>query len=236
MPHMLLYDQCKGEISVIRDQLAAIKSGSEELSFFSAETLQELVKCVNEIDDISLYCSDFDAGGETAVRIVRDSNPDALIVIIVESSVSPLQYVRPSIIASGLLLRPFSQEQVFVMLKEVVDEVWAKEREKLTRNDVFTFSTREGTIRVPYSKILFFEARNKKVVLCTLRTEQSFYITLENLMTRIPHYFIRCHKGFIVNKLFVDVIDLNQNQLHLLGGFTIPVSRSYRASVKEALI
>lgn len=235
MPLMLVYDQNREEISAIREQLAVAKQGIEELTFISAETLPDLVKRMSEIDDVSLHCSDFDAGGELAVRIVRDSSPDVLTVIIVDSKVSPLKYVRPSISPSGLLLRPFSSNHISAMLEEVMEELWTREREKMTRNDIFTISTREGTIRVPYSKILYFEARNKKVVLCTARTEQSFYVSLDSLMTRIPEYFIRCHKGFIVNKLFVDRVDLNQSLLNLVGGFSVPVSRSYRAAVKEVL-
>lgn len=121
------------------------------------------------------------------------------------------------------------------MLREIISAVWAKERERLFNKEVFTFSTRDGVIRIPYSQILYFEARNKKIVVCTSRAETEFYSTLENLSNEIPTYFLRCHKGFIVNKLLVERADLKQNLLHLINGFQVPISRSYKTTVKEAM-
>lgn len=235
MPTMLVYDPHKMEINLIRNQLSSICKVEEDLIFHSATTLQELVVRVNELDEISVSCTDFEADGETAIRIVKDRDPTTLPIIIADSSTSPLLYVRPSIMAAGLLLRPLSERQVATMLREVIDAVWKKERERLFNNEVFAFSTKEGVIRIPYSQILYFEARNKKIVVCTSRSETEFYATLENLTNKIPDYFLRCHKGFIVNKLLVDRVDLSQNALHLINGFQVPISRSFKTAVKEAL-
>lgn len=147
-----------------------------------------------------------------------------------------MAYIRPSIMAAGILLRPLAKAQAEPVLREIVDAAAARIRERLLKHEVFVFSTREGTIRVPYAQILYFEARNKKIVLCTERTETEFYTTLESLVQKMPDYFLRCHKGFIVNKYFVDHMELGRNSLYLTGGFQIPVSRSYKGLVKEALL
>ena len=157
-------------------------------------------------------------------------------MVIAGADISPLVYVRPNIMAAGLLLRPLKKSQVTGMLCAVIDMAEMKVREQLFNNEVFVFSTREGTIRVPYSQILYFEARNKKIVLCTSRSEMDFYSTLESITQKVPKYFLRCHKGFIVNKHLVNRIDLSANMLHLIGGFQVPISRSYREAAKEALM
>ena len=235
MPTMLVYDSDKSEISLIRNLLNDICKIDEDLAFCSAMTLQELIMRTNELDEISVSCTDFEAGGETAIKIVKDRDPATMSVIIADNTTSPLLYVRPGIMAAGLMLRPLSKGQVVPMLREIVDAVWIRERTRLFNNEFFTFSTRDGTIRIPYSQILFFEARNKKIVVCTGRTETEFYATLESLSAVIPDYFLRCHKGFIVNKLLVVRVDLSRNLLQLVNEFQVPVSRSYRVAVKEAL-
>lgn len=235
MPIMLIYDRVKAEVDLIRDQMSLIEEDNYAFSIHKAETLQELIVRVSELETVSLYCSDFDAGGEKAVRLVKDRNPKSSVVVIVDRETSPVQYVRPSIEARGLILRPISKNQVAGILQEVVDDLKAREREQIFNNEIFTFQTRDGTIRVPYSKILYFEARNKKIVVCTGRTETEFYSTLDSLQTQVPDYFIRCHKGYIINKLLVSLVKLGQNEVQLLGGFNIPVSRSYKALVKEVL-
>lgn len=235
MSLMLVYDPDKAESSMIRDQLGYIDNASGNISFYEVQSFKDLVSLINTIDDVSLYCSDFEAGGENAIKAVRELHPSAFVIVIAEQNTSPLQYVRPSIMASGLLLRPFSSDQIAIILREVLEAFWLKEKERLFNNEVFSFSTREGITRIPFSKILYFEARNKKIVVCTSRNEMEFYSTLDGLQEKLPSYFLRCHKGFIVNSLLINRIDPNQNLIHLFGSFRIPISRSYRTSVMEAL-
>ncbi len=235
MPLMLVYDPDKTESSMIRNQLGYIDNASENISFYEVQSLKDLMGLINSIDDVSLYCSDFEAGGENAIKVVRELHPSVFVVVIVGQNTSPRKYVRPSIMASGLLLRPFSSDQVTIVLREVLEAFWLKEKERLFNNEVFSFSTREGITRIPFSKILYFEARSKKIVVCTSRSEMEFYSTLDGLKESLPTYFLRCHKGFIINSLLINRIDLNQNLIHLFGSFKIPISRSYRTSIVEAL-
>lgn len=236
MAYMSLYDPNKSELEQIRDWVSTINDIEGEVWVHCATTLQELLLKSSELNEISLCCADFEAEGEQAVRAVKDRNPAVLIVVIAGKEISPLVYVRPNIMAAGLLLRPLEKSQVTEMLCEVIDMVELRTRERLFNNEVFVFSTREGTIRVPYSQILYFEARNKKIFLCTNRTEMDFYSTLDGIMHKVPEYFLRCHKGFIVNRHLVNQVSLGENSLRLIGGFQVPISRSYREAVKEALL
>ena len=235
MPTMLVYDPNKAEINLIRDELSVIREAAD-LHFFGTLTIQEFFAQANRVSELSVSCADFEAGGETAVRIARDRDPATLPIIIADSKTSPLAYVRPDIMAAGLLLRPLSQKLVADTLREVLDVIWMREREHIFNNKVFTFAVREGVIRVPYAQILYFEARNKRIVVCTNRAETEFYSTLENLMSELPEYFLRCHKGYIVNTLLVHRVDLHESTLHLASDFQVPFSKSYKTAVKEALL
>lgn len=235
MPTVLVYDPVKTELSLIRDQLGGMPDEKDELIFYGATTLPEFAVQVGKLHKISVSCADFDSDGAIPIQIARDRDPSTLPVIIANSSTSPVLYVRPDIMAAGLLLRPLSEAQVAAMLRETLAAARAKECEQLFNNELFSFSTREGVIRIPYSQILYFEARNKKIVACTSRSETAFYATLENLTSVLPGYFLRCHKGFIVNQYLVERVDLSRNTLHLLNGFQVPVSRSYKMAVGEAL-
>lgn len=233
MPHMLVHDHSRDELSQIRDWVGTLW---EDVSVYSAISLQELLLAIGDMKEISLCCADFEADGEQAVYAVRGKAPDTFIVVIAGKETSPLTYVRPEIMAAGLLMRPLDMLQVTGMLREVLDMVEMKVRERLFNDEVFVFTTREGTIRVPYSQVLYFEARNKKIYLCTNRTEMDFYSTLDGIEQKVPNYFLRCHKGFIVNRHFVNRVDFKENCLNLIGGSVLPISRSYRDAVKEALL
>lgn len=236
MSTLLVYDPNRSEIGLIRNGLSGISSIGDDFIFRSATTMPEFIRYANELFELSVICVDFETDGEDAIYIAKSKDSSTLPVIIASSYTSPQRYVRPGIMAAGLLLRPLSSEQVFNVFREVLDAVWQKDREKSFGNEVFVFTTREGVIRIPYAQILYFEARNKKIIACTGRAETEFYATLENLLAKIPKYFLRCHKGYIVNKLLVNRADFGQNTLHLTDDFQIPISRSYKAAVKEALM
>lgn len=235
MPHMVVYDHSKSEIDLLRNWMATIYEAKDELMLHDALTLEELLQQLRALDEIFFCCADFEVHGEQAIHAIRERDISTLLAIIVEVATPPLAYIRPHIMAAGILLRPLTKAQAEPVLREIVEAATAKARERLLKHEVFVFSTREGSIRVPYAQILYFEARNKKIVLCTERTETEFYGTLESLVLKIPDYFLRCHKGFIVNKYFIDRMELGKNSLYLTGGFQIPISRSYKELVKETL-
>lgn len=235
MPAVLVFNREKSEIEILRMVTNRISSIKEEIDFYAAMSFSELSETLAKLPAISVFCTDFAIRGEQSIRLVKGYNPEALVIVLVDQNMSPSAYIRPSIMAAGLLLRPLTVDQACEVLKSVIDAYRAKERLKLYHNEIFTISTRNGLNRIPYSELLYFEARSKKIAACTRRAEAEFYSTIESLSEKLPYYFIRCHKSFIVNCLMVEHVDFSTNTINLVGGFSIPVSRSYRAAVREAL-
>ena len=89
-------------------------------------------------------------------------------------------------------------------------------------------TSKEETLSIPYSQIYFFEAREKKVFVCTCREEFGFYHTIDKLEKDLPEQFIRCHRGFIVNTEKIRRISFSQNVIFLADDFNVPLSRSYK--------
>ena len=102
--------------------------------------------------------------------------------------------------------------------------------------DSYVLETKQGRLLIPYSEILYFESRERRVCLCTKSRQLPFYDTLERLSKELPEQFLRCHKGFIVNAYNIEGVLFAQNTIHLRGGFIIPVSRSYKSAVREAIM
>ena len=61
MPVMLVYDHIIAEIRLIRDQMSIVCKVEEDIDFRGVTTLQELILRVNELDEISVGCMDFEA-------------------------------------------------------------------------------------------------------------------------------------------------------------------------------
>lgn len=164
---------------------------------------------------------------------IRKSYQQAGIMLLTDTSVSPMEYIRPDLKISSLLLCPWTREQVYRVLYDFFCEYLEDaEREKSNGRNSYVIETKEGTINIPYSQIYFFEARDKKVYVCTGKEEYGFYSTIDKLTEDLPDNFIRCHRGFIVNGKKIRKILLSQNIIFLNDGFNVPLSRSYKAVLK----
>jgi DNA-binding LytR/AlgR family response regulator len=160
----------------------------------------------------------------------RGSYSEAQLLLIADAKMSPMEYLKPGILASSLLLRPWREEQA----KEVLEEfVLNCVQERGHKDKSYVIESRDGTLNIPYDRIYFFEAREKKIFVCTGKEEYSFYHTIDKLEEELPEQFIRCHRGFIVNSEKIRKIMLSQNIIYLSDGFDVPLSRSYKSVLKE---
>ncbi len=65
------------------------------------------------------------------------------------------------------------------------------------------------------------------------KQEMAFYETMEHLEERLPDYFVRCHRSFIVSRQRIRKVMLSKSLIELEQGMQIPLSRSYKPAFKE---
>jgi DNA-binding LytR/AlgR family response regulator len=234
MPLMLVYDSVKKEIDHISRCFTdyAAQNLPDDWSFEGFSTGTALQSHVCDTSVIGVFCTECRKDGLDCAADVKKQKREASVVIIADADTSPLVYMKPGIAASGLLLRPLEKVQTQQMLQEIFDEIRVREKESLLGGEVFSVETRDEIIRIPFSKILFFEARDKKIYLCTGAKEYAFYSTLDGLQKQLPEYFIRCHKGFIFNRLLAEKVLFQENAILMPGGFKVPVSRTFKAEIR----
>jgi len=178
----------------------------------------------------------FDECSDSVLRVavlVRQSSEATFILLVSDRTRDLTPCFRPKIRPSGVLFRPVQNMQ----LRDILEEI-AAELDRLNQSDtddVFILKSEGISYRVPFRDILFFEASNKKVVLHTAGQEIGYYDLLENLDTILPPWFVRCHRGFLVNVHKIEELRIAEMELRLTGGARIPVSRSCKDAVKQAL-
>lgn len=165
---------------------------------------------------------------------VRAGSPQGFILLVTAQEMSPMLYLKPSIMAGSLLLRPFTREDAVRSLTDAYRFRYAA-RARQTEQDCFKIENRGAQERVDYASIRYFEARAKQITLVTAVREYTFYDTLDKLEEMLPKQFVRCHRSFIVNKNYVLRAKYAENLLYLEGEEPIPLSRSYKPVIKEML-
>lgn len=235
MVEMMIFSVRQAEVQAIyrtsKDFAARMTEEKWEFHCFAdGEEMGEFVKTNPLLD---MICMDVSAVNSlSAVQELRKKNKHAYITLIASPKTSPALYMRPSIQAASLMLRPLEQEQVQEVMEEAFRE-FAQRFQKSDETEQFVIDNREGKWLVDYEQINYFEAREKKIFLNTDTREIAFYDTMENLEQSLPDYFIRCHRGFMINGKKIEKLLLGQNLVVLKKGWEIPVSRSYKQTLKE---
>jgi len=162
---------------------------------------------------------------------IRRNYKEMQLMVIADLTTSPMTYMKPGIMASSLLLRPWTKEQAQEVLQEFFQAYIERNRETDDKN-AYVIETKEGNLHIPYEQIYFFEAREKKIFVCTGKEEYGFYYTIDKLEEELPEQFVRCHRGFIVNKYKIRKVVLSQNVVYLMDNLDVPLSRSYKPLLK----
>ncbi|MBS6395824.1 MAG: LytTR family transcriptional regulator DNA-binding domain-containing protein [Clostridiales bacterium] len=168
--------------------------------------------------------------GLTAAERVRSLWKSVYMVLIISEELSPLLYLRPAIMAASVLLRPFQEVQAKESIREAIRYLPTGKEEE---DEVFVIADREGKVRLPLRNILYFEARAKKIYAALETEEYGFYDSMEHVLERLPGFFCRCHRGYVINLRHVKRYQSSAGICVLDQDVEIPVSRSFRQNMKE---
>lgn len=233
MISMIIYDRIKKELDKLRESAGnhAAYLSDEYWNIMLAQTRREAAEHGEKTPLLDTACMDITGeGGLACVEEFRRKYREMSLLLIADTSISPMSYVRPGIMASSLLLRPCGDEEI----DRVMGEFLAAYMERFeTGQGSFVAETKEGKLHIPFDKIYYFEAREKKLHIQTDRDEYGFYGTIDKLEEELPTHFMRCHRSFIVNIRKIEKVVLSQNIIYLAEGRDVPLSRSYKAALKE---
>ena len=169
------------------------------------------------------------------VKRIRARFNHAKLLLLTNNQISAESYIIPEIVPDLLLLKPYTHLKAINAVKKVFlhyykDRYRGREKKQLleiqTGGEVYYFN---------YTEIDYLEARNKKIVLHRNGYEISFYSSLRELEKNLPPYFIRCHRSYIVNFMFIQKVNLANSIFYLNEKTVIPISQKYKAKLMKIL-
>ena len=234
MIQVVAYDRRAAEREAIRSSLwkKIERLPEEDMEFREAGNSAELLTVIEEqsIPDL-LYYEFLKGQPVTELRALRKRCENSLLMLIADAAVSPLEYLKPGIAPDSLLLRPFTGE----MLSEINGEFVQTHLDRTEKEDgeKFMVETKSGKIFLPFPKIVYFEARDKKLFVRTADEEYPFYGTIDALGETLPAGFRRCHRSYIINTAKITRVDYTYNEIEMGDGIVVPVSRRYKKEFRE---
>ena len=235
MVSMVILESKENEINPLKKAIKelAAKLTEEEWNIDCIQSVQEINNLISQRPLIDMSCYDIMLDGALEKLIeFRKNYEDAGLMLIADTSISPVLYLRPGIKADSMLMRPLRKENVYDTMQEFISSYFQREYEGNNQKS-YVLENKDGKTILPYHEIFYLEAREKKIFLRTLNSEYAFYSTIEQLEEELPEEFVRCHRSFIVNTAKIKKIMLSQNQIELVQGFSVPLSRSYKPMLKQ---
>jgi DNA-binding LytR/AlgR family response regulator len=104
---------------------------------------------------------------------------------------------------------------------------------------VVTVKTLDGWIPLPFSEVVYLEARDKKTIVYSEELSGTHKLSLQEFEYLLPKdSFIRCHRSFIVNVNHIKEIFPDTHSTFMLSmdnGDQVPVSQSYSSYFRKLL-
>lgn len=235
MISVLTVDGIEEELSILHADLKdiAAKETDDYWNYYCFSNILDMENFLENQPLIDMACIDITLDGALErLAEYRSKYMDNGLLLITNASISPLLYLKPGIKADSLLMRPLEHNVVNSTLKEFVRS-YLKTSSQNNQNRSYVIECQEGKIQIPYKDIYYFEAREKKIFLRTLKEEFGFYTTMEQLTAMLPGDFIRCHRSYIVNSEKIVRIMISQNIIQLHHEMEVPLSRSYKPEFKK---
>ncbi len=218
---------------VSRDIVA--HSSEEKMRIVFAEMPEDVRECLEE--EQLLEFAFMSVSGEEDIQLLRETRSkfsQAELLLLADEKICPMKYLTPDVRAASLLLRPYSYEQCRKTVREFFRTA-LEQRGKKDERSFLLVQNRNGKIAVPFEKIYYIEARERKVFVRLRGIEYCEYETLEHIMTLLPKGFLQCHRSFVFNTAYLENVKLSEGMVYLEHGIVVPVSRSYKKTVKEFL-
>ena len=236
MANTFVYDRKPAErkllIRILRDAVAFYSEDSVDLS--ECDSLKAAVNklyAVNGVDIAMLEVAEKEDISFSAE--FRASQLSSDLLLIAEPTVSPMEYLTPAIRAASLLLRPLGKEVAVKVIKEFIAGFYR--RAHCEGEDTIIIENRQGKTVIPANQIYYLEVRGKRVFIRLADKEYTQYDSLDNMLNKLPGYFIKCHRSFAFNRTYLQNVKLSENTIYLEHDITVPLSRSFKSEIKRLL-
>lgn len=133
------------------------------------------------------------------------------------------------------VLRPIDKMMLYVTIELMRYRYLTERIRKRRHTQKFFFVPQENSyLRINFAKVLYIE-RGQKAWQLVLMNSKIYKIdtNINELISRLPPYFVRCHTNYIVNLKQAEMIRLND--LILCDETSLPLENSHRKTILQSL-
>lgn len=227
MIHIAICDDNAGDLAHIHNMLCLTKILCDLTEYTSAESL--LTDIETNQKQFDLFFLDIYLPGQNGVeaaRHIREANENAVLIFLTSSE----EFYREAfdLYAFQYLLKPVSLDNLTRVLQKSLSLI-------ATPEETLQIAFRGHNTKLRQADILYISSSNHTLSYHMKNGEtHTSYGRLDELEERLSsEMFVRCHKSYMVNLLYVN--RLSREGFYIDDTLTlIPISRTYAADAKES--
>lgn len=196
-------------------------------SYYSGEKLYQAMLRGETFDliflDIELKAMNGVNLGDKIRRELQNEKTHIVYISAKSEYAMELFAVRPL----NFLVKPVQEQDVINNLEKAM---------KLSKyyDGYLKFQKGSDFYSIAYEDILYFSTSGRKIRVHTDPCEYEFYGKLDDLLQRIPPGFIRIHKSYLVNELYVK--KWGYEAVIMTDDTELSISKRYRKAVRDSLL
>ena len=170
--------------------------------------------------DISTNPDAENTDGLKIAEYIRHKTKNNAPIIFTTAFPKHIYHAVIDIHCTAYLLKPYTKEQLFRQL----DNILGTERD-------FTIKTIDNIrIKLNFDDVFYFESHGRYIIAHTLHGEfMTRQYRLKQILELFPAYFEQCHKSYIVNTRYIELIDPYAHLISLKKTKDkVPCNRNYR--------
>ena len=204
---------------IIREQIEGlIKERTKDCLIDGFASGDELLSAGKQYDIVFLDIQMRGKNGIDTARLLREKSGHTVLIFV--SGTKDYVFQAFDVSAFHYLLKPLEPEKFEEVLQRAFSEA---KRQKGGGAELLLVKTRNRTVPLQKSSILYVESRGKKAEIHTAKESFEMYASLSGLAAELGGNFYRCHRGFLVNLAYVS--EYYHDSIRLTDGASIYLAK-----------
>lgn len=226
MINIAVCDDSLSTVSEIENMLGncTYKSISYDAFYSGEELLKHIITHHEHYDILLLDIEMKSINGLEVAKQILTLNPNSIIIFI--TSYEKYIYEAFDLLAFNFIKKPIDNQRFQTVIEKAICYIEANKQK-------FSFVQNNTQKTISCSEIIYFESEKRKMLLFTDKDRFDFYSRVSETYEQLDKtLFTQTHASYIVNMNYIDTI--YREQLCLITGKEIPISKKYKTSVMNA--
>lgn len=223
MTNVIIVDDQETYLNDIESRVLSL--GIEDLCIRKYQSEKQFIKDIQNIPEYSIFLIDIVLNKNSGIEVAKFINAyiRGAIVIFISSYLDKVVDI-------------YDAQHYYFIYKPELEKRLPMAFEKAMKSlknlkQTLSIDVKGKTVVLHSHDILYLERQRHTTTIIDSQQEIKCHYKLDEMLNKLPSYFIRCHRSYIINAK--KVIEQKREEFILENNIIIPISRAYQKEVEK---